>query len=179
MIRLLNDWSGLLCHPSGAGRGGFGPGVVELLAVILDVGLTVGGQGRGVAALDALDGDQSLVLELLQDRVDRTRTWCPDARAALGDVLDELVAVARGVGKEQQYGSPYVSAASAAPPTAATIRSAETGTESHSAELAVEAWPELSGAARGPGRRAALVVVEVSHQRTPFVVIVSATIADS
>jgi hypothetical protein len=87
--------------------------------------------------------------------------------------------VARSVSEEQQYGSPYVSAASAAPPTATTIRSAETGTESHSAELAVEAWPELSGAARGPGCRAALVVVEVSHQENPFRWFVSATIADS
>src|SRR4029077_14936430 len=96
--------SGLDGHPSGTGRGGLGPGAVELLAVILDVGLTVGRQGRRVAALDALYGDQSLVLELLQDRVNRTGTWCPDTRAALGDVLDELVAVARSVVEEQQYG---------------------------------------------------------------------------
>ena len=75
----------------------------------------------------------------------------------LGDVLDELVAVARTGVEQQQHRSPDVSATSAAAPTAAPT---ETG------EFGAEAGAEFLAAARGPGPWAPRMVVEVSHERT-------------
>jgi hypothetical protein len=57
-----------------------------------------------------LEGDEPLVLKGLQRRVDRTGARGPRAVAALGDLVDQLVAVAGLLGEEQQDGGADVAA---------------------------------------------------------------------
>ena len=59
--------------------------------------------------------DQALVLELLERGVDGARARRPVAATALGDHLDDLVAVHRLLGEEREDGGADVAAARAAP----------------------------------------------------------------
>ena len=58
---------------------GLGPGLAELLAVLLDVGLAGLGERERRAALARLGLDELLVLELLERGVDRARARAPGA----------------------------------------------------------------------------------------------------
>ena len=67
----------------------------ELVGVLLDVAAALLGELQQPAALALAALDQALVLELLDGRVDRAGARLPGAAAALGDLLDDLVAVHR------------------------------------------------------------------------------------
>ena len=66
---------------------------LQLVGVLVRVGPARVGERVHPAAALALGGDQALVLELLQGRVDRPRARPPHAAGAPGDLLDQLVAV--------------------------------------------------------------------------------------
>src|SRR5690242_16710642 len=87
------------------------PGRAELSLVLLHV--RAAGLAQPIAAPTFLGVglDQPLVLELLEGRVDRARARLPHPAAALGDLLDDLVAVARLLRKQDQDGSPNVTLA--------------------------------------------------------------------
>ena len=75
----------------------------------------------GALAFGLGRADETLVLELLEGRVDRAGARLPDALGATLDLLDELVAVLRLVLQEQEQGradvaAPGTAAASARPP---------------------------------------------------------------
>src|SRR5215207_5973498 len=67
----------------------------EFVAALLDVGRPGLGEAGHLPALSLLDGDQALVLKVLQGRVDRARAGPPEAPGTLADLLDHLVAVHR------------------------------------------------------------------------------------
>src|SRR5262249_33310388 len=75
----------------------------DLLGVRVDVLASLIGQRVApAAALGRLRLDQALVLQLLQGRVDRTWARLPHPAAALGDLLDYLIAVPRLLGQQRQ-----------------------------------------------------------------------------
>ena len=99
--------------------GRLGPGLAELLAVLLDVRLAGVGQGERRAALAGLGADEPLVLELLERRVDRAGARAPGAVAAALDLLHQAVAGLRLLVEQDQQRGADVAAAHAPPPSAA------------------------------------------------------------
>ncbi len=85
--------------PRAASSQGAGPS-----PACLGLGPALGGQAEDPAALRLVRGDQSLVLEGLEGRVDRAGAGPPDAPAALGQLGDDLVAVHRLLGQEGEDG---------------------------------------------------------------------------
>src|SRR5262245_38003418 len=80
--------------------------------------LLAAGVGQLVDALARLRGgllDEVLVLELLEGRVDGAGARLPDAPRALGDLLDDLVAVHRLLAEQDDDGGADVAAARPAP----------------------------------------------------------------
>ena len=107
--------------------------------------------GRGAAFVGELEkplaafafgaDDEALVDQQLQRRVDGARAGPPQAAAAVGDLLDHLVAVHRTVGQQNQDGRADI-ATLASPASAATAaRAAET-----EAAAGVEAEAAAAGA---------------------------------
>ena len=70
----------------------------------------VGQLEKLLAAVGFASGDQALVVQQLQRRVNRTGAGLPDSVAAFGDLLDHLVAVHRPLGQQHQNGRPHVAA---------------------------------------------------------------------
>ena len=60
------------------------------------------GQRERPASVAVLDRDETLVLELLEGRIDRSGARAPAAAAALAELLHDLVAVHRLLGQERQ-----------------------------------------------------------------------------
>src|SRR6476469_3838253 len=98
-----------------AGRHTF-PQRRELLGPVGRHPLTLFGQPVHPAAVLLLGSDQSLVLELLQRRVHRTRARLPRAAAALTDLLDDLVPVHRLFGQQRDHRGADIATAGARPP---------------------------------------------------------------
>ena len=86
------------------------PHRVQLGAVLLDVAAAFLGEPHDAPALGLLDGHQAFVLELRERRVDRAGARAPGAVGALGDLLDDLVAVPRLLGDEREDGGADVAA---------------------------------------------------------------------
>src|SRR5450759_532735 len=88
------------------------PVVPDLRGVRVDLGgLSARGretEGPGALVVEGLD--ETLVLELVEGGVDRPRAGPPGATAALCELRDDLVAVARLLGKELQDGGADVAA---------------------------------------------------------------------
>src|SRR5664279_5701472 len=88
------------------------PVVPDLRGVRVDLGgLSARGretEGSGALVVEGLD--QAFVLELVEGGVDRPRAGPPGATAALCELRDDLVAVARLLGKELQDGGADVAA---------------------------------------------------------------------
>ena len=84
-------------------------------------GLAAGlGQLVGLAAVDLDRGDQALVLELREGGIDRARAGPPGAGGAGGEFLDELIAIARLLGDQQQRGETDIALGTASATTGAT-----------------------------------------------------------
>ena len=115
------------------------------------------------AASVSLARDQAFVVQQLQRRVDRPGAGPPDPVAALGDLLDHLVAVHRPLGQQRQDGRPHVAAASAA--GAATTPSAAPSARAEAearAEAGTESRPETGAEALVAG-----VVAKVFEEFPP------------
>ena len=99
-------------------RGHAGHGLLPRRLLVLALGLGPAGVGEGepAAALALLTGDQVLVLEQLEGRVDRPRARPPDAAGARLQLLDHLVAVHRPLGQQGQDRGPDVAPAAPSPP---------------------------------------------------------------
>jgi hypothetical protein len=89
------------------------------LLLALHLGPSGVGEREPAAALALLTGDQALVLEQLEGRVDRPRARPPDAAGARLQLLDHLVAVHGPLGQQGQDRGPDVAAAAPPPPVAA------------------------------------------------------------
>src|ERR1700742_4974568 len=86
------------------------------------------GQFEKLLAAFAFGGrDQSLVDKQLKRRVNRARAGAPQVLAALGDLLDHLVAVHRPFGQQRENRGADV--ATLAAPSSATATAARTRTE--------------------------------------------------
>ena len=102
----------------------------ELVGVLGDVRLAGGGQAQAATAALVVRLEQALVLELRDGRVDRAGARAPAAVAALGDLLDDLVAVDRLVGlvggaHHVEDRGPHVAAADPRPALAVALGEAE------------------------------------------------------
>src|SRR5690606_2356786 len=97
------------------------PRLGQPFGVLLDVGAALVGEAVGPPPGGLLARDQALVGELLERRVDRAGARLPGAAAALVDLLDDLVAVARLLGEQDEDRRADVALArlGAAPPRAA------------------------------------------------------------
>jgi len=105
-----------------------------------------GGQFEELLAAFGLGAhDQTLVDQQLQGRVDRPGAGLPQVLAALGDLLDDLVAVHRSLGEQDQDGGPDVTSTTA-PAVATATSTARTGGEART-EARVEPAAE-SGSER-------------------------------
>src|SRR5690606_24817441 len=110
-----------------------GERVAELGRVLRDVRGARFGERRETTPAVGRELDEPLVLEQVQSRVDRARARAPLALAALGDLLDDLVAVHGLLGEEQQDGGADVAApgapgaATAAPVTTTAVTRTEAG----------------------------------------------------
>ncbi len=113
--------------------------------------------GRGAAGIGELEqllaaavtlgaDDQVLVDQQLQGRVDRAGAGLPQILAALGDLLDHLVAVHRPLGEQRQDGCADVATLAAAPSAAAATWAAATATETRSESGAAESTTEAGTA---------------------------------
>ncbi len=87
------------------------PGRRHLVGVLLDVATTVVGEAQEPTTVDLAPLDESLVLELLDGGVDRAGAGLPRAPGALGDLLDELVAVHLVAREDVEDGGADVTAA--------------------------------------------------------------------
>src|SRR5205823_2008331 len=94
-------------------------------------------------------GHEILVGEQLQRRVHRARARPPQPVRALGDLLDDLVAVHGPLGEQRQHGRPHVTPAmpAAAPPAVATAGE-PTGTPAGKATAASGPWRQWKSATR-------------------------------
>src|SRR5690606_13102632 len=138
-----------------------GERVAELGRVLRDVRGARFGERRETTPAVGRELDEPLVLEQVQSRVDRARARAPLALAALGDLLDDLVAVHGLLGEEQQDGGADVAApgapgaATAAPVTTTAVTRTEAGpagAEPRSART--EAGPAGAEAPTAVGRSA-------------------------
>src|SRR5512144_1162279 len=114
---------------AGSGRGVASERVGPGLATDVDVLTTGVGQGDQLAAGLGGDGDEALVFELADGRVDRARAGCPAPAGAVADRLHQLVAVHRLLGEQQQDGGADVTARCSSPPavTAASTHAVDGG----------------------------------------------------
>src|SRR3954454_19315293 len=90
-----------------------------LRGATVGLGDALGRQREAPLALDLLGGDQALVLEELQHRVDRTGARAPDTAAAGLELLDHLVAVHRPLAEQGENGETDVATPRARPTAAA------------------------------------------------------------
>src|SRR5204863_500893 len=88
----------------------FVPG--RVLGSLLGLGAAGLGEGEPLAAFGLLGGDQALVLEQLQGRVDRAGARPPDAAGAALQLLDHLVAVHGALDQQGEHRLPDVGSAS-------------------------------------------------------------------
>ena len=118
----------------------------------------VGQLEKLLAALGFACGDQALVVEQLQRRVDRAGAGSPDSVAAFGDLLDHLVAVHRPLGQQHQNRRSHVAAPATAAATTApsAARTSKAGAET---ESATEAGAEARAKARAKTRAEAGAVM--------------------
>src|SRR5690349_15294188 len=127
-----------------------------------------------LAAFGFARGDQALVVEQLQRRVHRTGARLPQSVAALGDLLDHLVAVHRPLGQQRQDGRSHVAALAATRAAPAPSAAPATGSE---AEARAEAWTEARTESGAESERAvvatgviAQMLAEVSSGLAPCLV---------
>src|SRR5262249_44275992 len=102
--------------------------VAKLLAVVIDVRAPFVGERVRAPTVLLLRAHQALVLELLERGVDRAGARLPVAVRAALDLLDQLVAVLRRLGEQEQQGGAHVASprpASAMAPRAAAAARAE------------------------------------------------------
>ncbi len=131
------------------------PWSAELLAVLVDVGVTRVGQFPKLAAIVCDGAYQALVFELLQCGVDRAGACAPGAVAAVGQLLNQLVPVARLLGEQDQCGGSYVTApcsVAAAAATAGTERSEGAAEPERSAAAELRTSAAELATARAPAR---------------------------
>ena len=127
------------------------PHRVELGGVLLGERPARLGQVHDRAAGLLLGVDQALVGQLGDGRVDRSRAGLPRAAGALGDLLDDLVAVAGLLAQEREDREPDVA-------TGATPRSATTMTTTAGAASATPRSATTTARATGPpGARARIL----------------------
>src|SRR4029079_3779028 len=103
--------------------------IPELLTVVIDVRAALVGERVRAPAVLLLRAHQALVLELLERGVDRAGARLPVALGAALDLLDQLVAVLRVLGQQEQQGganvAPAGAAAAAMAPRAAAVARTE------------------------------------------------------
>src|SRR5215472_1496121 len=110
------------------------PGRADLVGVRGHILAPLGGQRVALAAaLRRLSLDQALVLQLLEGGVDRPWAGLPDAATALGDLLDQLVAVPRLLGEQRQRRGPDVTAPHPRPTVHFALGPPGADTEAHRA----------------------------------------------
>src|SRR5262249_52040843 len=113
---------------------------------LLGGGATCLGQRGDPLAVTLLGGDQSLIGEQLQRRVDGARARTPSIATALTNGLDHLVAMHRPLEEQQQHGCANVAATPARPPAHPRIgieTEATTATEATVAPTATTAEPAV------------------------------------
>ena len=133
------------------GRGGV-PHGVELLAVLVDVGAARVGQVDHRPALGLLGAHQAFVGQLRHRRVHRARAGAPGPAGALGDLLDDLVAVHRLLGEQREDRRAHVTARPSS--TAAAARAAEAARTAEATTRSATGASEAPGAAEArAGRR--------------------------
>jgi hypothetical protein len=111
--------------------------------VSLDVRAAGLGEREGLAAVRLLGADQALVGELLESRVDGAGAGLPAARAARGDILDDLVSGAGLLGEQREDCGADVAALG-------LPGSAEPSAEGHAARSERAAGPEAAPRAAPP-----------------------------
>ena len=119
------------------------PHGVELLTVLVDVGAARVGQVDHRPALGLLGAHQAFVGQLRHRRVHRARAGAPCPAGALGDLLDDLVAVHRLLGEQREDRRAHVTARPSS--TAAAARAAE------AARTAEATTRSATGASEAPG----------------------------
>src|SRR3954447_20167376 len=102
------------------------PGLVQLVGVLLDVAPALVREVEDLAPVLVGRRDQTLVLQLLQDRVHRAGARPPETAAALTELVHDRVAVARLLGEQREDGCADVAAA---PPPATAPAVPATRTE--------------------------------------------------
>src|SRR5690606_35689944 len=146
-----------------------GPHLVPRGAGLVGVRLRVGaarvGEAEGLTALALLRDDQPFVGELLQRRVDGSGAGLPAALAALGDLLDDLVAVARLLRQQREDRGAHVAALGLAAPAAPAAVAAERAAGTPRAAAEVER--ERSRAAASPVPVLVVVVPGVALPELP------------
>ena len=103
------------------------PGRTEGVGALLDVGPAGVGEPERAPSLGLFRDDQALILELAQRGIHRAGARLPDAAAAVTDLLDQLVTIARFLGEQDQRGCADITATAA--PTARAERATGTGAE--------------------------------------------------
>ena len=141
--------------------------------------------GRGAAVVGQLEkplaafafgaDDEALVDQQLQRRVDRAGAGPPQALAALGDLLDHLVAVHRPLGEQSQDGRADVAALAASASAATAARAAESeaaaADRSRRGRARSRSRPESRGRTGRPvGAVLADVVAELATGMSPLLV---------
>ena len=126
---------------------------------------------QSLAAVVAGGPDQAFVLELLKRRVDRARARLPHAVAAVRELLDQLVAVARLLAKQDQRRGADVAAASAATAAASAAERAAEAWETGAAKAWTEAPSETgateAGTAETGAERSAPTATSAATASTP------------
>src|SRR3954451_21540006 len=112
------------------------------------------GKARHLLAVLVLRGNQALVVEQLDGRIDGTGARAPGPAAALANLLDHLVAVHRPVEEEEQGGRTDVAAASPRAPAHRRI-----GPEAHASAEAHA--PASSARAAATAEASSQVVFEI------------------
>src|SRR5215472_4082694 len=151
-MHLVDEPAHVVGGACGAGHGR--PGSAELVGVLGHVRAAVLGEPvRSPSARGVLRSDQALVLELCQRRVYRPWAGLPEAAAALADLLDDLVAVHRLLGKQRERRCAHIAAlgpAAAASPVAPGPW-AELPRHAWAAWPSVESTPAEAWSELGPG----------------------------
>jgi hypothetical protein len=144
--------------------------VAQLLAVSVDVRAPLVGERVRAPAVLLLRAHQALVLELLERGIDRAGARLPVALGAALDLLDQLVAVLRVLGEQEQEGGadvapPGPSAAAAPAPRAAAAARTEHELLEHARvepALAVTSLHKRDPALQAAGSAVMMVVMVVA-----------------